>query len=242
MVRCEHSTQNRKKGTTMIKAVIFDFDGTLADTLESIKHGINITMDKFGYPHSTRDDVQAHINHGARNLIKLSLPLELQSDDAKIDEAYAVYNEMYKGVYLEVEELYEGVGEVISALCEKGIKMSVLSNKQDLMVNGLCNKLLPREAFVEYRGQRVGAPTKPDPTVPLEICALMGVDPSECALIGDSDVDMVTAKNAGFTAIGVSWGYRPKELLLENGADFIAESTVDIVDFILKSNDREKQL
>ena len=106
MVRCEHSTQNRKKGTTMIKAVIFDFDGTLADTLESIKHGINITMDKFGYPHSTRDDVQAHINHGARNLIKLSLPLELQSDDAKIDEAYAVYNEMYKGVYLEVEELY----------------------------------------------------------------------------------------------------------------------------------------
>ena len=86
----------------MIKAVIFDFDGTLADTLESIKHGINLTMDKFGYPHSTRDDVQAHINHGARNLIKLSLPLELQSDDQKIDEVYAVYNEMYKGVYLEV--------------------------------------------------------------------------------------------------------------------------------------------
>ena len=218
----------------MIKAVIFDFDGTLADTLESIKHGINLTMDKFGYPHSTRDDVQAHINHGARNLIKLSLPLELQSDDQKIDEVYAVYNEMYNGVYLEVEELYEGMGEVINALYEKGIKMSVLSNKQDLMVNGLCNKLLPREAFTEYRGQRVGAPTKPDPTVPLEICALMGVSPSECALIGDSDVDMVTAKNAGFTAIGVSWGYRVPELLLKNGADFIAESAGEIVKFILE--------
>ena len=76
----------------MIKAVIFDFDGTLADTLDSIGKGINLTMDKFGYPHSTRDDVQAHINHGARNLIKLSLPTELQSDGALVDKAYAEYH------------------------------------------------------------------------------------------------------------------------------------------------------
>ena len=216
----------------MIKAVIFDFDGTLADTLDSIKHGINLTMDKFDYPHSTRDDVQAHINHGARNLIKLSIPSELQGDESKIDEVYAVYNEMYKGVYLEVEKLYDGVGEAIDKLCQKGIKLSVLSNKQDMMVVGLCEKLLPRAAFTEFRGQRVGAPTKPNPTVPLEICALMGVEPSECALIGDSDVDMVTAKNAGCTAIGVSWGYRPPKLLLENGADYIAESPDDIVKII----------
>ena len=190
-------------------------------------------MEKFGYPFSTRGDVQAHINHGARNLIKLSIPAELQSDEAKVDEVYEVYNEMYKKVYLEVEKLYDGLGEVIDNLCEKGIKMSVLSNKQDMMVVGVCEKLLPKEAFTEFRGQRVGAPTKPDPTVPLEICALMGVEPSECALVGDSDVDMVTAKNAGFTAIGVSWGYRPPELLLENGADFIAETPNDIVKFIL---------
>lgn len=219
----------------MIKAIIFDFDGTLADTLDSIRHGINLTMDKFGYPHSTRDDVQAHINHGARNLIKLSLPAELQADDKKIDEVYAVYNEMYKGVYLEVERLYDGMDELVKALGEKGIKMSVLSNKQDAMVVGLCEKLLPRGLFTEFRGQRVGAPTKPDPTVPLEICGLMGVDSCECALVGDSDVDMVTAKNAGFTAIGVSWGYRPKELLLENGADFIAQTSDDISEIILKS-------
>ena len=217
----------------MIKAVIFDFDGTLADTLESIKHGINLTMEQFGYPLSTRDDVKAHINHGARNLIKLSIPAELQSNEEKVDEVYAVYNEMYKKVYLEVEELYEGVGEVIDVLYKNGIKMSVLSNKQDAMVVGLCEKHLSREAFTEYRGQRVGAPTKPDPTVPLEICALMGIEPSECALVGDSDVDMKTAKNAGFTAIGVAWGYRPPELLLENGADFIAHSAEDIVKIIL---------
>ncbi|MBQ7293537.1 MAG: HAD family hydrolase [Clostridia bacterium] len=217
----------------MIKAVIFDFDGTLADTLESIKEGINLTMEKFGYPFSTRDDVQAHINHGARNLIKLSIPSELQGDEAKVDEVYAVYNEMYQKVYLNVEELYDGMDAAIKALNEGGIKMSVLSNKQDPMVVGLCKKNLPEKMFTEFRGQRVGAPTKPDPTVPLEICALMGVDPSECALVGDSDVDMKTAKNAGFTAIGVSWGYRPPELLLENGADFIAKTADDIVKIVL---------
>lgn len=217
----------------MIKAVIFDFDGTLADTLESIKLGINLAMEKFGYPLNTREDVQSHINHGARNLIKLSIPAELQSNEAKVDEVYAVYNEMYKKVYLEVEKLYDGMDEVIDTLHKNGIKMSVLSNKQDPMVVGLCEKHLPKEAFTEFRGQRVGAPTKPDPTVPLEICVLMGVKPSECALAGDSDVDMKTAKNAGFTAIGVSWGYRPPELLLENGADFIADTPMDIVKIVL---------
>ena len=220
----------------MIKAVIFDLDGTLADTIESINKGINITMEQFGYPRSTREDAIAHINHGARNLIKQSLPSELQSDESKVDEVYAVYHEAYKGVYLDVERLYDGMTEVIEQLGKKGIKMSVLSNKQDYMVVGLCEKLLPPALFTEYRGQRVGAPTKPDPTVPLEICALMGVKPSECALVGDSDVDMKTAKNAGFTAIGVSWGYRPPEMLLENGADFIAQTPDDIAKAILGSN------
>ncbi len=218
----------------MIKAVIFDFDGTLADTLDSIREGINLTVEQFGYPKSTRADVQAHINHGARNLIKLSIPAELQGDEAKVDEVYAVYNEEYKKVYLKVEKLYDGMNRVVDVLYKNGIKMSVLSNKQDYMVVGLCRKLLLREAFTEFRGQRVGAPTKPDPTVPLEICRMMGVDPSECALVGDSDVDMITAKNSGFTAIGVSWGYRPPELLLENGADFIAEKPEDIIKIILE--------
>ena len=216
------------------KIVILDFDGTLADTLDSIKHGVNLAMDVFGYPHSTRDDIQAHINHGARNLIKLSIPKELQCDDAKVDEAYAVYHEKYKGVYLEVERLYDGMDEAVIKLQNSGVKMSVLSNKQDLMVVGLCEKLLSKYAFTEYRGQRAGAPVKPDPTVPLEICALMGVQPSECALVGDSDVDMVTAKNAGFTAIGVSWGYRPPKMLLENGADFIVETPRDILSVIFR--------
>ena len=224
----------------MIKAVIFDLDGTLADTLDSITHGINLTMEALGYPLNTKKDVHAHINHGGRNLVKLSLPTEAQSDEARIDEAYALYNEMYAKVYLEVERIYDGIPQMIEKLHRKGIKLSVLSNKQDPFVVGICNKLLPKEFFTEFRGQRVGAPTKPDPTVPLEICSLMGVEPSECALVGDSDVDMRTAKNAGFTAIGVSWGYRPPEILAANGADAIAATADDIVK-IIKSHKENEQ-
>ena len=219
----------------MIKAVIFDLDGTLADTLDSIKHGINLTMEALGYPMNTREDIRAHINHGARNLVKLSLPPAVQSDGARVDEAYALYNEMYKKVYLEVEQTYDGIPEILKKLHQKGIKISVLSNKQDPFVVGICNKLLPSGICTEYRGQRVGAPTKPDPTVPLEICAMMGVKPCECALVGDSDVDMMTAKNAGFRAIGVSWGFRPAETLVKNGADAIANSVCDIAEIILGS-------
>ena len=216
----------------MIKAIIFDLDGTLADTLDSITHGINLAMGALGYPLNTKDDIHAHINHGGRNLVKLSLPPEEQSDEAKIDKAYAIYNEMYAKVYLEVERTYNGILQMLGKLHEQGIKLSVLSNKQDPYVVGICNKLLPKEYFTEFRGQRVGAPTKPAPTVPLEICSLMGVEPSECALVGDSDVDMRAAKNAGFTAIGVSWGYRPSEMLVANGADAIAATADDIVEII----------
>ena len=217
----------------MIKAVIFDLDGTLADTLDSIKHGINLTMETLGYPLSTREDIRAHINHGARNLVRLSLPTAIQNDEEKVNEAYALYNEMYKKVYLEVEKPYEGIVQMLKGLNQKGIKISVLSNKQDPFVVGICNKLLPNGIATEYRGQRVGAPTKPDPTVPLEICAMMGVKPCECAFVGDSDVDMITAKNAGFYAIGVSWGFRPEEMLRQNGADAIAQSARDIEEIIL---------
>lgn len=217
----------------MIKAVIFDLDGTLADTLDSIKHGVNLAMERHGFPFNTRNDIKAHINRGARELIRRSVPKEFQTDEKTIDEVFHTYNETYKSVFLEVDKLYDGMNDVINKLSDAKIKMSVLSNKQDYMVAGLCKKLLPIASFTEFRGQREGAPTKPNPTVPLEICELMGIPPFECALVGDSDIDMITAKNAGFTAIGVSWGYRTPEILIENGADFTAYTPDDIVKIIL---------
>ena len=218
----------------MIKAILFDLDGTIADTIDAIRHGINLAMCELGYPESSREDVLSHINFGARHLIRLSLPEQYQSDEARVDEALAVYNRTYSKTYMETDRPYDGIPEVVLTLAARGYAIGVLSNKQDAFVQNLVPALLPEGTYKAVRGQVPGAPAKPDPTVPLSLCRALGAEPHECVLVGDSDVDMATAKNAGFLAVGVSWGYRSRERLLEKGADAIAETPEDIVKIVDK--------
>ncbi len=214
----------------MIKGILFDLDGTIANTLSAIRAGVNLTMSALGYPESSEDDILAHINYGARQLIRLSLPEAVQSDGEKVDEALALYNQMYAETYIMTDTAYEGIPEVFAALTAAGYRLGVVSNKQDEFTVRLCEQLLPRGAYLIARGQRVGVPAKPDPTTPLAVARALGVEPSECALVGDTHVDILTAKNAGMLAVGVSWGYRPRAVLEEAGADVI----VDEVPALLK--------
>ncbi len=214
-----------------MKAIIFDFDGTLADTVPAIRSGINLTMRALGYPESTSEDVLAHINFGARHLVRLSLPAEYRADEARVDKALALYNEMYERTYMETDRTYAGIPKVLTELNRRGYRIAVMSNKQDPFIVRLCAALLPNGSYVEARGQREGAPTKPDPTVPLEIASLLGVTPQECAFVGDSDVDMKTAQNAGMHPIGVTWGYRSREALLAAGAEHLLESVAELLSF-----------
>ncbi len=214
----------------MIKAIIFDFDGTLADTVPAIRAGINLTMRALGYPENSETDVLKHINFGARRLIRLSLPQDLQNDEGKVDEALALYDKMYEKTYLQTDHLYDGISEVLSTLKNRGYRMAVLSNKQDPFIVNLTSALLPGDCCTIARGQRRGAPAKPDPAVPLEIASILGVMPSECAFVGDSNVDMETAKNAGMRPVGVCWGYRPPEVLLEAGAEVLARNVSDLLE------------
>lgn len=213
----------------MIKAILFDLDGTLANTISALQHGINLTMRALGYPESTAEDVLAHINHGARQLIRLSLPEELQSDEDKVTEALALYNRMYEKTYMETDTTYEGIPEVITELNARGYKLAVLSNKQDEFVVRLCEQLLPEGSYVVARGQREGVPTKPDPTAPRAVATLLGVEPSECAFVGDTHVDVMTAKNAGMMSVAVSWGYRPREVLEKAGAEVIVDRVPELL-------------
>lgn len=214
----------------MIKAILFDLDGTIANTIPALKHGINLTMRALGYPESTEADVLAHINHGARQLIRLSLPEELQADEGKVSEALALYNKMYEKTYMETDVTYDGIPEVFRELCARGYKLAVLSNKQDEFVVRLCEQLLPEGSYLVARGQREGVPTKPDPTAPFEIAAALGVEASECAFVGDTHVDVMTAKNAGMRAVAVSWGYKPRGVLEEAGADVIVDRAEELLD------------
>ena len=213
-----------------IKAVIFDFDGTIADTIDALKHGINLTMHALGYPESTNEDVLRNINNGARELIRRSLPQELQKDEEKVTEVLALYRQMYDKVYMETKTAYEGIPELFTELHRRGYLLAILSNKPDAYMPPLAEALLPNGTYKIARGQRPGVAAKPDPACVFTLTDELGVSPCECALVGDSNVDMITAKNAGLMAVGVSWGYRSVEILKEAGADVIVHHPLDLLD------------
>ncbi len=203
----------------MYKALILDLDGTIADTLPAILAALNATMRRFGYPEHDLTALRAFINNGARMLVTRAMPESARSDE-QIDAVLADYNRTYTETYLQTDKTYPGMDTVVHALHDRGIRIAVLSNKQDYMVKGLTAQLLPDAADAAY-GQRAGYPTKPDPTVPLAVAAELGVTPDEVVFVGDSDVDMQTARNAGFFPVGVAWGYRSCACLRESGAKMI---------------------
>lgn len=206
----------------MIRTVIFDLDGTIADTIGALRSGMNLTMRRLGYPEKTREEIRASINYGARMFVKNCLPPEVREDEAVVERAFAVYEESYAETFRETDRLYDGMGEVMCELHRRGYDVAVFSNKQDFFVLELVKQLVPEGVCRLARGQRPGVAAKPDRAVSLTLCAELGVPPEACALVGDSHIDMRTAKNAGFFAVGVSWGYRP-EVLAEEGAQCIVD-------------------
>lgn len=214
----------------MSKTVIFDLDGTIADTLPAILAALNATMRRFRYPERSLDDVRAFIGNGARKLVMRAMPDDARSP-AMIARVLADYDRAYTDNFLLTTETYPGVDAAIADLHARGWRVGVLSNKQDYMVKGLCAQLLPGAVDLAI-GQREGYPTKPDPTVPLEMAAALGASPDEVFFVGDSDVDMLTAANAGFTPVGVAWGYRPAALLREKGAAHVAETAAELVAYL----------
>lgn len=215
----------------MLKALIFDLDGTLAHTLPAIAEGMNLALAELGYPEISEAQVYEFINMGARDYAKHALPAEYREDDARVDALYAAYNRNYAKVYMHTDTTYEGIPELISLLGKK-YPMAVNSNKQDEFVKALVAQLFPEGTFIAAEGFRTDRAPKPDPAVPLQLAALMGAQPQECAYIGDSDVDVKTALNAGMHALDVCWGYRPAEVLYEKGAEVVAETPAQLLEII----------
>lgn len=215
----------------MLKALIFDLDGTLAHTLPAIAEGMNLALAEQGYPQIDEQRVYEFINLGARDYAKMALPAEYREDDARIDALYAAYNRRYAEVYMHTDTTYDGIQDMIAKLKGK-YPMAVNSNKQDEFVKSLVAQLFAPDTFVAAEGFRTDRAAKPDPAVPLQLAALMGAQPHECAYIGDSDVDVKTAKNAGMHAIDVCWGYRPEAVLYDMGAEIVAHSPEELIKII----------
>ncbi len=223
----------------MLKAVIFDFDGTIADTVPALCEGINLTMRHFGYPTHTEADILRFINNGARELVRRAMPKDLQGDEEQVSRVLAVYNALYETVYLHTDKCYTGVREAVAALHAEGLRVGVLSNKQDVFVKGLCRSVLAPDSYDVAQGVIEGKPTKPHPYLAARVAKTLGVAPAECAMVGDSDVDIRTAENAGMLHIGVTWGYRNEKFLRASGAVRLAH-TAEELSAIIKQ-EREKR-
>ena len=207
------------------KLLIFDLDGTIADTIYSIRDGVNMALEKHGFPERNYEQIRQAIGNGARELIRRSMP-EDKREDALVDAVFADYDRCYELTYANIDGCYPNMHEAISALRTRGYTVAVLSNKQDRYVKKIVEILFP-VGEISYAEGQTALPKKPDPTVALMIADRFGAAPCECAFIGDSDVDVKTAKNAGMTSVACSWGYRPVCELA--GADVIIDRAEELL-------------
>lgn len=218
----------------MIKAVIFDLDGTLADTMDDLRTAMNAMLRELGFPERSKEDLYRFINKGARKFVGQSLPdgsVETY-DDPLVDKALKIYGGYYEKCCLDQTRIFEGLDREMEILNANGLKLGVLSNKQDAFVKKTVAKLYKEGTFVSVAGQS-SLPEKPDPAPVFAVCREMGVDPSECVFVGDSDIDMKTGINSGMIPVGVLWGYRSRECLEAAGGKVFVEKVSDLAKVLM---------
>ena len=214
----------------MIKGVIFDLDGTTLYTLPDLHHSVNLTMEHFGFPLKTAEEVKAGVGNGFQKLIDMIVPEGTDEDKRK--EVGIYYRDTYRENCCIETAPYEGMTEVLRTLQEKDIQLAVNSNKSDNTTKILISKCFPDISFTEVMGAREGLAHKPDPTGALQILDLMKINREEALYVGDSETDMKTAKNAGIKAIGCLWGYRDLKTLQESGADILLSRPEELLDYL----------
>ena len=225
----------------MLKAILFDFDGTIADSIDAICAGVNVVMKNRGFPLHDYNAVLGFINHGPRELMRKALPEQYRQDEAYLDGAYAEYNEAYGKVYHITDRAYDGIPEAVRQLHEAGYLIGVLSNKQDAFVKLLTRQVLEDGTWETAQGCVPGKPTKPDPFLTNLVLDELGVRADECVMIGDSDVDIETGKRAGMPVISVAWGFRDEDFLRAHGAEYIAHNPQEMLSLIREIGERMAQ-
>ena len=217
----------------MIKGLIFDLDGTLIDSIKDITTSVNLSLKEYGFKEVSLDFVRKNTGRGFRVLVQDSLS-EVK-DDKLIDEITDLYTAKYGEHYKDETNAYEGIKETLTLLQEKGIKLAVNSNKKDIYTKSLMKKIFPNIDFIAVYGEREGIKNKPDPTSANEIVDIMKLDKQEVLYVGDSEVDIRTAKNANLKSIGCKWGFRKEQVLIEEGATYIIDKPQEMIDIIERS-------
>ena len=218
----------------MTELCIFDLDGTLLNTLGGIRYFLNLTLDRYGIPPLDEERVREFVGNGASRLVERALRYSgidtaTERGGRLFAEVLREYVALYDSDPNYLTTVYDGIGDLLAALKARGVKLAILSNKPDSTVVPLAS-LYFGNTFSYVSGAREGIALKPAPDAALRICAELGVDAKNTVYIGDSEVDIRTAKAYGAgCAVGVLWGFRSREKLVAEGADVIAATPADIL-------------
>lgn len=218
----------------MIKAVLFDLDGTLADSLIDLADGVNRAIASKGFPTHEVEAFKYFVGDGIPKMIERALP-EDNRDAATINEIKDIFLPYYAIHYADNTYAYEGMPELVNTLKSQGFIVAVVTNKEQHMANEVV-KSLYGDVFDLIFGKRDGIPAKPDPTAALMAMEELGVTPEECVFIGDSGMDVATAVNSGAVPVGEIWGFRKEDELLANGAKYIISKPDELLDIIKELN------
>lgn len=215
-----------------MKACIFDLDGTLTNTLESMTYSVNLTLKEMGLSQITKDQCRMFVGNGARVLIEESLKVSGDPKASRIEEGMKIYGRIFDQNCTYHVTLYEGIPEMLKALKDSGIHLAVLSNKPDRQTVKVVKEIFGDNIFDYVQGQKDGIRRKPEPDGVWYLMEQMQVSKEECLYIGDSEVDAATGKNAGLKTIGVLWGFRDRKTLETAGADHLIERPEELLQFV----------
>ncbi|MBW2622071.1 MAG: HAD family hydrolase [Deltaproteobacteria bacterium] len=213
------------------KAVLFDLDGTLLNTIDDLTDSMNVVLKQWGFPEHDTETFKYFVGDGMEDIVRRSLP-EDQRDSDRISQGMEAYSREYQNRYAKKTQAYDGVQELLDGLTFQGIKLAILSNKPHDSTVKMVEQLLGDWTFEPVFGVRPSVPKKPDPGAALEAAELLRVEPKDILYLGDSNVDMLTARGAGMYAVGALWGFRTAEEILSGGAQVLVKHPADILAWI----------
>ena len=217
------------------KAVLFDLDGTLLDTLDDLGDSMNAVLAARGYPTHPIRSYTSFVGDGVQNLVRRSLPADAGHDDDVVNELVPLMRSEYSRRWTAKTRPYDGIPELLDGLSARGLRMAVLSNKPHSATLEVVAHFFPRWKFYATLGARPDVPMKPDASAALEVCRKLDVAPEGFLYLGDTNTDMLTARSAGMFAVGVLWGFRTSEELLSSGAQAVVASPRDVLTLLDRS-------
>lgn len=217
----------------LYNTVIFDLDGTLLNTLYDLGDSVNFALESFGFPRRSYEEVRQFVGNGVKKLIDRAVPEG--TDEQTASECLKIFRQHYSLNMENKTAPYDGIIDVLKALKAKDINTAVVSNKFDTAVKRLCDKYFGKLIDVAV-GESETVKRKPSPDGVNSIIADFSCDKHKAIYVGDSDIDIITAHNAGIKCVGVTWGFRDSSILIDSGADFIADNHDKLLNIILGEN------